>query len=72
VENPSRRNTCETKVNIEMSANERGYESVNWIQLAQYNSSLVSMVMNLKMSHIFHALPRNNLCGYESSIFKAR
>lgn len=33
--------TCETKVNIETSANERAYESVNWIQLAQYNSTVV-------------------------------
>ena len=30
--------TCETKINIKMSAKERGYESVNWIRLAQSNS----------------------------------
>ena len=33
--------TCEIKVNIEMSAKERGYESVNWIQLAQSNSTVL-------------------------------
>jgi len=40
-ENPSRRNTCDTKVNIKMSATERGYDIVNWIQLAQSNSTVL-------------------------------
>jgi len=33
--------TCETKVNIKMSSKERGYGSVNWIQLAQSNSTVL-------------------------------
>ena len=33
--------TCETNVNIKMSANERGYESVNRIHLTQSNSTVL-------------------------------
>jgi len=33
--------TCDTKVNIKMSAKEKGYDSVNWIQLAQSNSTVL-------------------------------
>jgi hypothetical protein len=33
--------TWKTKVNIKMGVNERGYESLNWIQLAQSSRTVL-------------------------------